>query len=149
MTKKNTARTAIVYDFDGTLARGNIQEHSFLPELGVDSSAFWKDVKADAKKHDADEILLYMWRMLELARRKNKPITDALLRRHGRRIRQRDVGRCDKRTSDLRICIRIAEQERKPPLDDLPRCTFSRRLLKRDCQGLKRSIIANFEMRSA
>jgi phosphoserine phosphatase len=86
LTKKNRARTAIVYDFDGTLARGNIQEHSFLPELGVDSSAFWKEVKAAAKKHDADEILLYMWRMLELARRKNKPITDALLRRHGRRI---------------------------------------------------------------
>ena len=29
------ARTALIYDFDGTLARGNIQEHSFLPEMGV------------------------------------------------------------------------------------------------------------------
>ncbi len=25
-------RAAIVYDFDGTLARGNLQERSFIPE---------------------------------------------------------------------------------------------------------------------
>ena len=61
---------AIVYDFDGTLAEGNIQEHSFIPGLGIDKDAFWRDVKAEAKKHDADEILVYMWRMLEVARSK-------------------------------------------------------------------------------
>ena len=26
---------AIVYDFDGTLASGNIQEHQFIPEVGM------------------------------------------------------------------------------------------------------------------
>src|SRR5690606_37815721 len=37
-TKDLTAdmkRTALVYDFDGTLAQGNVQEHSFIPEMGV------------------------------------------------------------------------------------------------------------------
>jgi hypothetical protein len=34
MSKNNTT-VAIVYDFDGTLAKGNIQENSFIPNLGV------------------------------------------------------------------------------------------------------------------
>ena len=29
--EKNNAIMAIAYDFDGTLARGNIQENSFIP----------------------------------------------------------------------------------------------------------------------
>jgi len=30
-------RIAIAYDFDGTLAPGNMQQHSFIPKLGIDS----------------------------------------------------------------------------------------------------------------
>jgi hypothetical protein len=29
------------YDFDGTLAKGNIQENSFIPELDMSKEAFW------------------------------------------------------------------------------------------------------------
>jgi phosphoserine phosphatase len=83
MTESRTA--AIVYDFDGTLAEGNIQEHSFIPELGIQKLAFWQDVKDQAKKHDADEILVYMWRMLEVARAKNKAVTRDALVKHGRK----------------------------------------------------------------
>jgi hypothetical protein len=54
---------ALVYDFDGTLARGNIQEHSFIPELGIDVVAFWREVKDAARPHDADESLVYMQQM--------------------------------------------------------------------------------------
>jgi len=28
-------KAAFVYDYDGTLAKGNIQETTFLPELGI------------------------------------------------------------------------------------------------------------------
>ena len=77
---------AIVYDFDGTLAEGNIQAHSFIPEvLGIDKTAFWADVKAQAKTPDADEILVYMWRMLEAARVAQKPVTRDVLVEHGRK----------------------------------------------------------------
>jgi hypothetical protein len=48
------ARTAIVYDFDGTLARGNIQEHTFLPELGLTKDEFWAEVGRLKQKHNAD-----------------------------------------------------------------------------------------------
>ena len=68
---KKLKRTALVYDFDGTLAQGNIQDHAFLPELGLHPKDFWREVKHTAKEHDADEILVYMWRMLEKARLKN------------------------------------------------------------------------------
>ncbi|MBL9027195.1 MAG: haloacid dehalogenase-like hydrolase [Myxococcales bacterium] len=74
---------AIVYDFDGTLAKGNIQEHSFLPELEIEKDAFWADVRRLAREHDADQILIYMWRMLEEARAKGTPITKEALQRHG------------------------------------------------------------------
>jgi len=76
-------RTAIVYDFDGTLARGNIQEHSFLPELEIPVEEFWGAVKEEKQRHDADEILIYMWRMLEQARKKAVAVTRDALKRHG------------------------------------------------------------------
>jgi phosphoserine phosphatase len=76
-------RAAIVYDFDGTLARGSIQEHSFLPELRIDKSQFWDEVKKQAKLHDADEILIYMWQMLLAANERGAPITRAALKKHG------------------------------------------------------------------
>jgi len=79
------AKIAIVYDFDGTLARGNIQEHSFIPDIGLTSAAFWDEVKAEAERHDADEILVYMWRMLDHARRKGAAVTVDALREHGRK----------------------------------------------------------------
>ena len=65
-------RAAIIYDFDGTLARGNLQEHSFIPDLGIDHDVFWKDVKRLAKTSDADEILVYMQQMIERARKLGK-----------------------------------------------------------------------------
>ncbi len=86
MTAKKPWRVAIVYDFDGTLARGNMQEHSFLPELGVNSKTFWNDVKAAARKNDADEVLVYMWHMLELAKEKGIRITKKALTNHGKEI---------------------------------------------------------------
>ena len=75
--------TAIVYDFDGTLASGNVQEHRFLPDMGVDKEVFWEEVNQYKQAHDADEILVYMWRMLEWARKNKLPITRETLTRYG------------------------------------------------------------------
>lgn len=83
MTASPMHRTAIVYDFDGTLARGNIQEHTFLPELEVEVAAFWDEVKTHKQRHDADEILTYMWLMLERAREKSVAVTKTALAKHG------------------------------------------------------------------
>jgi hypothetical protein len=58
---------AICYDFDGTLAPGNMQEHNFLPSLGLASEDFWARTHELAVDQDADEILAYMRLMLDLA----------------------------------------------------------------------------------
>lgn len=55
----------IAYDFDGTLAPGNMQEYDFVPALHVKPSEFWQDAKRIAKEHDADKILSYMWLMID------------------------------------------------------------------------------------
>ncbi len=50
-------RTALIYDFDGTLAPGNIQEHSLIPEyLQLSVEEFWEEVDKEKRTHDADEI---------------------------------------------------------------------------------------------
>lgn len=58
---------AICYDFDGTLAPGNMQERDFIPQIGMTKKAFWEEVKTRCKKHHADEILIYMGLMLDKA----------------------------------------------------------------------------------
>ncbi|MCF8243218.1 MAG: haloacid dehalogenase-like hydrolase [Melioribacteraceae bacterium] len=58
---------AIAYDFDGTLAPGNMQERDFIPAIGMNKKRFWDEVKNDSKKHEADNILIYMHLMLKKA----------------------------------------------------------------------------------
>ena len=33
---------ALIYDFDGTLSPGNMQEFSFIKALGMTSEEFWR-----------------------------------------------------------------------------------------------------------
>ena len=51
---------AIIYDFDGTLTPRPMQEYTVLPQLDVEADEFWREVKAEAKKENADEMLTYM-----------------------------------------------------------------------------------------
>lgn len=74
---------AFVYDYDGTLAKGNIQEASFLPELGIKVDDFWEEVKATTKLEDGNEILTYMHLMLQKAKSQSKHVTKDFLRNHG------------------------------------------------------------------
>jgi len=57
---KTLIPVALCYDFDGTLAPGNMQERDFIPAIGMNKKSFWAQVKALARKHEADEILMYM-----------------------------------------------------------------------------------------
>ena len=75
---------AICYDYDGTLIKGNMQENSFIPDIGMETSEFWDEVKKDAKKHDMDEVLAYMHLMLKKTEVKNKPFNKNKLKEHGK-----------------------------------------------------------------
>src|SRR5438067_2257132 len=80
---------AIAYDFDGTLASGNIQENSFIPAIGMKKASFWKQNKARAEKHEADEVLSYMTFMLERASAVDVPVRRQDFARHGKTVPRR------------------------------------------------------------
>ena len=85
MARKLT-RMAIAYDFDGTLAPGNMQEHSFIPDLQMSKQEFWTEVKKMAKDQDMDEILAYMFLMLQKANHAEVRITKKDFKKHGKGI---------------------------------------------------------------
>lgn len=77
-------KVALIYDFDGTLAPGNMQGHGLLDALGHQlEKDFWARVRAVAAEQDADEVLVYMWRILEDARAQGTPITRDFLAAFG------------------------------------------------------------------
>ena len=80
-------KTALIYDFDGTLARGNMQEVSFIPSVGMGIGDFWGEAEALTKAADGDGILMYMQLMLLHARQNNAPITRDTLREHGQDVK--------------------------------------------------------------
>lgn len=83
MSKNNTT-IAIAYDFDGTLAPGNMQEHSFIPGLKMEKEEFWRQSEKIAKENDMDGILAYM--ELMLIKSKPEPMRKADFKDHGKNI---------------------------------------------------------------
>jgi phosphoserine phosphatase len=77
---------AIAYDFDGTLVPGNMQEHVFLPKLGVEKADFWKKSNAMAVEQQGDKILTYMHQMLKFANFHDQPMRKQDWQEHGRGI---------------------------------------------------------------
>lgn len=71
------------YDFDGTLAPGNMQEHAFIPdELGMSHDDFWLEARELAVCQRGDPILAYMHLMLDKARERGIELSrDAWVRR--------------------------------------------------------------------
>lgn len=80
-------KTALIYDFDGTLARGNMQEVTFIPSLGMDIGDFWGEADKLTKASDGDNILMYMQLMLQRARQNGAVITKKTLREHGEDVK--------------------------------------------------------------
>ena len=80
-------KTALIYDFDGTLARGNMQEGSFIPSIGMTPTQFWNEtVQPQTIACDGDGILMYMQMMLQVARDQGQPVTRKALRDHGQDV---------------------------------------------------------------
>ena len=77
---------AIAYDFDGTLAPGNMQEYNFIPDINMDKREFWMEANEIAEQHDMDEVLAYLYLMLAKAKEKNIPIKEETFMNYGRRL---------------------------------------------------------------
>ena len=87
MSKHRKARMAIAYDFDGTLALGNMQEHQFLPDIGIKPHDFWKEAREITQKNQADEVLVYMNLMLRKAAAADAPVGRANFKEKGKSIK--------------------------------------------------------------
>lgn len=81
------ASVAIVYDFDGTLAPGNMQERGFIPAIGMGIPDFWREVKRLAREHEGDEILAYMSLMLRRAESNEVQVRKRDFEEFGRRLK--------------------------------------------------------------
>lgn len=86
MAKQRKTKVAMIYDFDGTLSPGNMQEYDFIPQLDVKPPKFWKQAKDIAKEQEADEILAYMHLMLKEADKAEIKIDKKSFREFGKNI---------------------------------------------------------------
>lgn len=77
---------AIMYDFDKTLCTKDMQEYAFIPALDMSSSAFWGEVNAMTDAEEMDNILAYMYKMVEKAREKKITITRDTFREMGSKV---------------------------------------------------------------
>lgn len=77
---------AIMYDFDKTLCTKDMQEYAFIPALGMSSSAFWGEVNAMTDAEEMDNILAYMYKMVEKAKEKKVPITRDTFQEMGSKV---------------------------------------------------------------
>ena len=78
---------ALIYDFDGTLAPGNMQEYDFIPAVGKSNKDFWNDANVLAETQDADPVLAYMARMIQEAQSKGLSLRREAFQESGRNIR--------------------------------------------------------------
>ena len=60
---------ALIYDFDGTLSPGNMQEFGFIQAIGKKPQEFWQESDEIAAGQDASNILSYMKLMFDEARK--------------------------------------------------------------------------------
>ena len=85
-SKKQQFTVALIYDFDGTLAAGNMQEYDFIPAVGKSNKEFWSDANKLAEEQDADQILTYMALMIREAQAKGHSLRREAFQESGRKV---------------------------------------------------------------
>ena len=76
MARRNRPIVALVYDFDGTLSPGNMQEFGFIQAIGKKPQEFWQESDDIAAGQDASNILSYMKLMFDEARKAGIKLRD-------------------------------------------------------------------------
>lgn len=77
---------ALIYDFDGTLSPGNMQEFGFIQAVGQTPQEFWTKSDNIAIGQDASNVLAYMKLMFDEARRNNIPLRRDSFKEFGKHI---------------------------------------------------------------
>ena len=83
---ENPFTIALIYDFDGTLAPGTMQEYDFIPAVGKSNREFWNEANSLAEEQDADMVLTYMARMIQAAKSKGLSLRREAFQESGRHV---------------------------------------------------------------
>lgn len=81
---------ALMYDFDKTLCTKDMQEYGFIPELGMSPNDFWGEVNRLTDDEEMDNILAYMYLMVEKCREKKIRVTKEKFKELGKGIQYFD-----------------------------------------------------------
>ena len=84
--KSEQITIALIYDFDGTLAAGNMQEYDFIPAVGKSNFEFWDEANHLAEEQDADQILTYMALMIRSAQAKGLSLRREAFQESGKKV---------------------------------------------------------------
>ncbi|HNX68534.1 MAG TPA: HAD family hydrolase [Candidatus Omnitrophota bacterium] len=77
---------AIVYDFDGTLSPGNMQEETIFKAYGIDKRKFWAKSQKLVRDRGYEQTLAYLKLLITDPVFRKKPLTRDLLRRLASRV---------------------------------------------------------------
>ena len=77
---------ALIYDFDGTLSPGNMQEFGFIQAIGKTPREFWELSNRNPDGQQVNHILSYMKLMIEEARKAGIELTRESFKSFGRNI---------------------------------------------------------------
>ena len=61
----NNKIVAIMYDFDKTLCTKDMQEYTFIPNLGLTPEEFWTEANKLREVDKMDQVLTYMYLMVK------------------------------------------------------------------------------------
>ena len=74
-----------MYDFDKTLCTKDMQEYTFIPNLGIDAGSFWSDANK-LRKGKMDQVLTYMFLMKDKTEKLGYHLTADYLNQMGKDI---------------------------------------------------------------
>ncbi len=77
---------AIMYDFDKTLCGKDMQEYTFIPNLGLEALEFWKEADILRKDNKMDQVLAYMYLMFKKMADNNRSLKRQYLNDMGKNI---------------------------------------------------------------
>ena len=77
---------ALIYDFDGTLSPGNMQEFGFIQAVGKTPQEFWKMSDGLAAGQDASNVLSYMKMMYDEAKKNGITLRKENFKQFGQHI---------------------------------------------------------------
>lgn len=83
---KNTKKFALIYDFDKTLSKRNMQDYGFMQSLKLDSGKFWQECDLIKHKHLMDGNLAYMFHMLSKCKECGVKLTKSFLKKCGKSV---------------------------------------------------------------